>query len=240
MYHCKGYPVQLILFDIDGTLLWPKGAGRESTRAAMREVFGGEGSLDDHHFGGKTDWFTLSELLRDTGLNAQEIGRRMPEYERVIAHHLGGMIADFPIAPCPGALDLVRRLVAQNTLLLGIITGNVSTTAPLKLRAAGFDPAWFAVGAYGSESTDRNDLPFLALERAERLRGHPIPAQSVIVVGDTPADVACARAVGAVAVAVQTGFSSQESLEAAQPDYLLDDLTSFFTHVITQKARAGS
>jgi phosphoglycolate phosphatase-like HAD superfamily hydrolase len=239
VYHCNGYPIHLILFDIDGTLLWPQGAGRESTRAAMREVFGGEGGLDNHHFGGKTDWFTLTELLRESGYTAQEIGRRMPEYEQAIARHLAGMIGDFPIAPCPGALDLTRQLVAHNSLLLGIITGNVSTTAPLKLRAAGFDPAWFAVGAYGSESTDRNDLPFLALERAERLRGHPIAAQSVIVVGDTPADVACARAVGAVAVAVGTGFSNRESLEATRPDYLLDDLTAFFTHVITRKARAG-
>ncbi|MCB9454182.1 MAG: HAD hydrolase-like protein [Anaerolineaceae bacterium] len=239
MYHCNGHPVQLILFDIDGTLLWPKGAGRESTRAAMREVFGSEGSLNDHHFGGKTDWFTLAELLRESGHTADDIGRRMPEYEQVIAHHLGNMIGDFPIAPCPGALDLVRELITRNWLLLGLITGNVSTTAPLKLRAAGFDPAWFAVGAYGSESTNRNDLPFLALERAEQLRGHPIAAQSVIIVGDTPADVACARAVGAVSVAVNTGFSSRESLEATQPDYLLDDLTTFFSQVLSQPARTG-
>ncbi|MBZ0275464.1 MAG: HAD hydrolase-like protein, partial [Anaerolineae bacterium] len=165
------------------------------------------------------------------GYSPQAIGERMPVYEQVIARHLSQMIDDFPIEPCPGALDVIQNLVAQNSLLLGILTGNVSTTAPLKLHAAGFNPSWFAVGAYGSESLDRNDLPFLALERAERLRGHPIPAESVVVVGDTPADVACARAVGAVSIAVRTGFSSPESLNAARPDYLLDDLTDFFSVV---------
>ncbi len=218
--------IELILFDIDGTLLWPKGVGRESTRRAMLEIFGTDAGLDGHTFGGKTDWFTLHELLSERGYTEDRIGQMMPVYEQAIARHLTAIIGDFSVQPCPGALSLVAEL-RRRGLLLGVLTGNVSTTAPVKLRAAGFDPAWFPVGAYGSEAADRNLLPFLALERARRQLRRSVMPEQVIVVGDTPADVACARALGAVAVAVLTGFSTREALVAAAPDHLLDDLTQF-------------
>jgi phosphoglycolate phosphatase-like HAD superfamily hydrolase len=112
-------------------------------------------------------------------------------------------------------------------LPLGIVTGNVASTAPVKLRAAGYDPDWFPVGAFGSEALDRNELPTLALERAIRHFEIDVAPEQVVVVGDTPMDIACARALGAVAVAVCTGFSKRADLEGAQPDYLLDDLTAF-------------
>lgn len=218
--------VELILFDIDGTLLWPKGAGRESTRRAMLEVFGTEAAINNHHFGGKTDWFTLHELLSEQGYTEERIGQMMPVYQQAIARHLTQIIGDFPVQACPGAVALVAEL-RQRGLLLGVLTGNVSATAPIKLRAGGFDPAWFPIGAYGSEAADRNLLPFLALERARQQLQRPVAPEQVVIVGDTPADVACARALGAVAVAVLTGFSSREALTDAAPDYLLDDLTQF-------------
>ncbi len=219
--------MQLILFDIDGTLLWTKGSGRESTRAAMIEVFGTFGALDSHTFGGKTDWQTLVELLADAGISSGHIEQQMPLYEAAIARHLTQIIGSYPSAPCPGALDVVHHLRQRDDVLLGIVTGNASTTAPIKLRAAGFDPDWFPVGAYGSEAMHRDHLPALALERAIRYSGRTITPEQVIVIGDTPADVACARALGAVAVAVKTGFSSHDELLACQPDHLLDDLTTF-------------
>ncbi|MBI5666854.1 MAG: HAD family hydrolase [Chloroflexi bacterium] len=226
---------QLVLFDIDGTLLWPKGAGRESTRRAMREVFGTEAAIDNHSFGGKTDWFTLHELLAEQGYTEDRIGQLMPIYEQTVARHLAEIIGSFPVQPCPGALELVADL-RQRGPLLGVLTGNVSTTAPIKLRAAGFDPAWFAVGAYGSEAADRNLLPFLALERARQLLRQPVVPEQVVIVGDTPADVACARALGGVAVAVLTGFSTREAITEAAPDYVLDDLTQF-VGVVLQPSR---
>ncbi|HEX2908072.1 MAG TPA: HAD family hydrolase [Phototrophicaceae bacterium] len=223
--------IQLILFDIDGTLLLPKGVGRESTRLAMREVFGTEAALDQHHFGGKTDWYTLHELLSEQGYTEDRIGQMMPVYERALVRHLEQIIGGFLVEACPGALAAVSEL-RQRGLLLGVITGNVSTTAPVKLRAAGFDPTWFPIGAYGSEAADRNSLPFLALERAQRYCQRELTPEQVVIVGDTPADVACARALGAIAVAVRTGFSSQETLEATAPDYLLADLSEFCETVL--------
>jgi phosphoglycolate phosphatase-like HAD superfamily hydrolase len=217
---------RLILFDIDGTLLKTDGAGRVSTRAAMLEVFGVAGAIDAHNFGGKTDWQTLTELLSDHGHTRESIGAIMARYEQAIAEHLTRIIVNHDCAPCPGAMETALALRTNPAYTLGIVTGNVSSTAPIKLRSAGYDPAWFPIGAYGSESMDRNDLPALALQRAMAYTGATLTAEETIVIGDTPADIECARALGGVAVAVCTGFSSRESLIAAQPDFLLDDLTS--------------
>lgn len=220
----------LILFDIDGTLVWTKGAGRASTRLAMLEIFGTDNGLDSHEFGGKTDWRTLVDLLGDHVHETMPV--TMPHYEEAVGRHLTQIAAEFPITPVTAALETVTELRRRGAPLPGIVTGNVSTTAPVKLRAAGFDPAWFPVAAYGSEALERNDLPLMAVERASRLLGRQIPPHEVVVVGDTPADVACARAIGAVAVAVLTGYSPRAALEESKPDYLLDDLTHFFPQVI--------
>jgi phosphoglycolate phosphatase-like HAD superfamily hydrolase len=224
--------IKLVLFDIDGTLLITRGAGRESTRLALLEVFGTESTIATHHFGGKTDRYTLLELLGREGFTEAEIEARLPLYEASIARHLSAIIHDYTVDPCPGALDVVAELRRRRLPVIGILTGNVSTTAPIKLRAAGFDPAWFPVGAYGSEAVDRNLLPFLAVERAERLIGGKIDPQEVTIIGDTPADVACARALGAVAVAVGTGFSDLDELRATGPDYFIEDMRLFFTIVM--------
>jgi phosphoglycolate phosphatase len=225
------HAVSLILFDIDGTLLWPKGAGRTSTRLAMLEVFGEVGQIESHYFGGKTDWSTLLDLLGGT-FPPEEIERRMPDYQQAAARHLSAVIGNFPVQPCPAAHDTVAE-TRRRGLLAGIVTGNVQATAPIKLRTAGFDPDWFPVGAYGSEHPDRNRLPALALQRAEQHLGRRIAPQEVVVVGDTAADVACARALGAIAVAVRTGYATAPGeLDAAAPDYLLDDLSSFYGAVI--------
>jgi phosphoglycolate phosphatase len=213
-------PIELILFDIDGTLVMTQGAGRASTKFAMMDVFGTDSGLDNHHFGGKTDWRTIHELL---AYSHDEVRDFMPRYEAAMAHHLERIIGDYDVLSCHASLDLVHELRRRGSPALGILTGNVSTTAPIKLRAAGFDPAWFPVAAYGSA---------LAVERAEKLLNRKIEPQQVAIIGDTPADVACARALGAVAVAVVTGFSSREELAATQPDYLLDDLSQFLGTVM--------
>ena len=219
--------MQLILFDIDGTLVLTKGAGREATRLAMLDVFGTAAGIETHHFGGKTDWQTLVELLTPLGMSYDDVKRAMPDYNRVMGGHLERIIHQYPVNPCIGTLELVETLHRHDSALLGLVTGNVSSAAPLKLRAAGFDMAYFPVGAYGDEAMNRDDLPILALTRAQRHYGHPIEPEQVIIVGDTPADIQCARALGAVAVGVMTGFATRQAMEAAQPDYLLDDLTSF-------------
>src|SRR5690606_13756815 len=219
--------ISLILFDIDGTLVLTHGAGRASTKLAMMEVFGTDNGIDNHHFGGKTDWKTLTELLAEHNYTHEDMQTFIPRYEAAIGRHLAAIIDDFEVIPCVAAMKAVQSLRERGTPTLGILTGNVSTTAPIKLRAAGYDPAWFPVAAYGSEALERDDLPALALERAIRLTGRSIRPEQVMVIGDTPADISCARALGAIAVAVKTGFSDPAELAGAKPDFLLDDLRGF-------------
>lgn len=225
--------MKLILFDIDGTLVLIKGAGREAKARTVEDFFGTDAGVRQHPFGGKTDWQVLYEALDSAGLphSPDDLGAMMTQYQARMAHHLAQIIGAYPVEACPGAHALVSYVRGRPDLVTGLVTGNVASTAPIKLRACGFDPAWFSVGAYGSEALSRNDLPRLALERATVLTGHPFAPDEVIVIGDTVADIECARAVGAVAVAVLTGFEQPEAIRAAQPDYVLPDLTHFLDTV---------
>jgi phosphoglycolate phosphatase-like HAD superfamily hydrolase len=215
---------RLFLFDIDGTLLWPRGAGRAAMRIAIEDVFGVNAATEAHIFGGKTDWQTLVELLTPLGFDETAIERTMPEFDRVIGRHLAQRISEFDVEACPGAHDLIAMLRQRDDARLGLITGNCRSSAPLKLRAAGFDPDHFPVGAFGSESRDRDALAPLALARAETHYGCAFDPQQVIVIGDTAADVRCARAIGALAVTVRTGYTLPGELEASAPDLIVDDL----------------
>jgi len=222
---------KLLLFDIDGTLIQSKGASREAKALAMIEVFGMDGDVRTHHFGGKTDWQILVEVLSPFGIRSEEIGQKMPKFEQVFAKTMAREIVNFDVIALPGAIALLETLKKQPDIILGIVTGNTSQTAPIKLQAAKIDPTLFVVGAYGSEAEDRNELPRLALERANALSTEAVKPEDVIIIGDTAKDVEAARAIGGVAVTVFTGYEDRDVLIASQPDYMLDDLTSFLETV---------
>jgi phosphoglycolate phosphatase len=222
---------KLLLFDIDGTLLHAKGATREAKALAMEEVFGTAAVVRTHSFGGKTDWQILREVLEPHGVTGLQIGQMMPHFERIFGEKLKEIIANFDVEALAGTKELVAALHHRPDTMLGLVTGNTSHTAPIKLKAAGFDPAQFLVGAYGSEADDRNDLPQLALDRAIAHARHSIAKSDVIVIGDTVADVRAARAIEGVAVAVRTGFEDPQALIDSKPDYLLNDLTEFLSTV---------
>ena len=218
---------RLILYDIDGTLLHSHGAGRIATRAAMQAVYGMVDGLDQHNFGGKTDWQTLYDLLSPYGITHETIRDRMPDYEIALAEHMQHLFdTTHTSTPCPGAMKVVEQLDQDADYLQGIVTGNCASSAPVKLKSAEFDLDWFPIGAYGSEAQDRNDLPPLALKRAIAYSGVEIQAQNVVVIGDTVADIDCGRALGAKVIAVSTGYVERDVLAAARPDILLDDLTT--------------
>jgi phosphoglycolate phosphatase-like HAD superfamily hydrolase len=223
--------VKLLLFDIDGTLLISNGLGRVAKQAAMQVVFGTDAGVMDHPFGGKTDMQILWELLEPLGWTIGRIRERMPHYQDVFAAHMARLADAYPPTPLPGAQALVQAMAQRDDVVVGLVTGNTRATTPVKLRAGGFDPAVFRVGAYGSESHNRNDLPALALQRAREYTGAAIQPANTYVIGDTLADVACARAVGAVAVAVLTGFEERAALLNSQPDYVLENLTEFSAKV---------
>ncbi len=220
--------MKLVLFDIDGTLLISRGIGREAKRLAMQECFGMTGDLDNHVFGGKTDWRIVAELLAPHGLSVADVGRAMPAYEGVMARHMRAIMGKYRADPIPHAMEVVSALRQRHDTLVGLVTGNTSKTAAVKLEMAGFDPAWFTVGAFGNESAERDDLTRLALQRACELTGAFIDGADVIVIGDTPEDIRAARAINAIAVAVCTGYVPRDKLIGSDPDFLLTDLSTFF------------
>lgn len=219
--------MKLVLFDIDGTLLISRGIGRQAKRQAMLECFGTAGDLDNHVFGGKTDWRIVAELLAPYGLSSDEVGRAMPAYETVMARRMRALRGCYQAEAIPAAMQLVAALRERDEALLGLVTGNTSKTAAIKLDMAGYDRAWFPLGAFGNESAERDDLTRLALRRARDHAGRAINGADVVVIGDTPDDVQAARAIDAIAVAVCTGYAPRDQLIGSKPDFLLEDLSAF-------------
>lgn len=217
-------PSRLILFDIDGTLLTAGGAPRRAFRHALIAHFGTNGDEARTDFSGKTDPQIVYEIMRGAGFDDDRIGTGMTE---LFEHYLEGLKRELPQDAShrlhPGAAEIVESLASDPRVVLGLVTGNVERGARLKLER--FD-LWrrFPVGAFGSDDPDRDRLPQIAIDRARRLTGRPFTGADAVVIGDSPADVRCARAVGAMAVAVASGLPTREELAACEPDVLLDSL----------------
>ena len=214
---------RLILWDVDGTLLSARGAGRRALGRALERVYGSAGGIDAYDFRGKTDPRIVLDLMGATGLPPDAIRAGFDEcfdlYARGLAEEIG---AGAGVKLLPGVADLVRRLDGTPGVMQGLLTGNIEAGARIKLAPTGLAP-FFRTGAYGSDDADRRRLPSLAARRAEALVGHRFAPTQVLVIGDTPLDVECARAFGAVAVAVATGFHPRDELAALGPDLLFDD-----------------
>ncbi len=214
----------LVLFDIDGTLLQSGGCGRAATRLAIQEVFGTIGLLDKTNFAGKTDWQIVLESLESTGISVEQVQTQLQPYNEAVARHLSQIVDTFPIRACVGAAEVVRALRVHPGTLLGLVTGNMPGLVPIKLRAAGFDPHDFKIGAFGSEGWERAMLPPLALERARLHAGRDFPPERIVIIGDTPGDIACAQSIGARTMAVATGPFKVNELRAYHPDHLFESM----------------
>jgi phosphoglycolate phosphatase len=125
----------------------------------------------------------------------------------------------------PGVHPLLDRLEAEDGVMLGLLTGNVAQGAALKLRSAGLDPNRFRVGAYGSDSAHRPDLPPIAARRAEPYFGRLPSGPDIVIIGDTPADITCGECIGARAIAVATGGFSVSHLASCGPHAVFEDLS---------------
>ena len=212
--------MKLLLFDIDGTLIRSNGAGRETLRFALTEIFGTVGPLDDYKFSGKTDPRIIIDLMGAAGFKSDEVAAKLPAVYELMAQKGQEIFPKSDMSVCEGVPALLERLHKEDTAVIGLLTGNAQLTAPLKLSFSGIDPAQFSVGAYGSDALDRNELPFIGMERANKLTGHAFDGKNTVIIGDTPADIRCARAGRATAVAVASGWHSDATLAKYKPDYL--------------------
>lgn len=217
---------KLILFDIDGTLLTARGAPRRAFHRALLEVYGTAGPIATHHFSGKTDPQIARELLRLAGLMDAAIDARLPLLWDVYLRELRGELAapDHETVVLPGVRPLLDALSGAADAVIALLTGNIAAGAALKLSSARIDPATFRFGAYGSDCEQRDGLPPVAVQRAEALMGVAFRGRDVVVIGDTPNDVTCGRALGVKAVAVATGSHDGAALEAAGADVVFRDL----------------
>ena len=218
--------MKIALFDIDGTILWSKGAGRRAMERALIANAGSSGAAD-HRYDGKTDRQIVREAMRHAGFSDGDIDAAM---DRVIAGYLTELAveldrADHGVEVLPGVREVLDALESRDDVVLGLLTGNVVSGAERKLRAVGIDFARFSVGAYGSDGEHRHDLPAIARDRASAHTGRPVSGASCVIIGDTPSDVACGRGIGARAIAVATGHFDVPSLRACDPHAVFADLT---------------
>jgi phosphoglycolate phosphatase-like HAD superfamily hydrolase len=216
---------RLVLFDIDGTILLTAGAGRRAITAAMAEHVGGRAAFERIRFDGKTDPQIVAELLAaagDPGPHPED--RIQAVCERYVSLLERELVGTTGTRLMPGFPEILDRLERLQGVVLGLLTGNLERGAALKLRAAGLDPARFRVGAYGSDAAHRPDLPAIAARRAEPFFGRRPAGAEVVIIGDTPADVACGAGIGARAVAVATGAYSVAQLAACGAHAVFADL----------------
>jgi phosphoglycolate phosphatase len=213
---------KLILFDIDGTLVDTGGAGARSWAWAFEHVFHRQIDIAEHSTAGMTDpaiaRVTFTEAM-ERKPTAAELERLMASYQAVLPDYVASS-KDYRVLP--GVEELLERLTGAN-ILLGLTTGGLEAVAHAKLGRAGLNH-FFSIGGYGSDYEDRIALTRVAVIRGERLLGHGLAPREVIVVGDTPLDIAAAEGVGAVSVAVASGRYEVDELRAAGADHVLASL----------------
>ncbi len=212
---------KLFLFDIDGTLLTSGGAGERALRLGFRDRFGIDDDLSSIEIAGRTDSGIVREMLAAHRLPAtpENIAAFLDGY----LHHLAQEIPRTPGRLLPGILPLLDALQPRADIVLALLTGNLARGAEIKLRHYG---VWhyFEFGAFADDHHDRNQLGPFAQARARAQRGIEFPPERIFVLGDTPHDIGCARAIGAKAIAIATGKFSQADLAAHTPDFLFEDL----------------
>jgi phosphoglycolate phosphatase len=205
----------LLLFDIDGTLVARAGrAHSEALAAAIREVHGADARdlREQINPAGRTDGEIARLILLASGVSAVRIDELADDVREACCRIYAQICPpDLSASVIPGIPELLTWLGERDAVTLGLLTGNFEPVARLKLARAGLG-SWFgkAPGAFGSDSEDRAALPAIARRRA----GHASREQT-IVIGDTPRDIACARADGVRCVAVATGQYGPEALGGA-------------------------
>jgi phosphoglycolate phosphatase len=213
---------RLLLFDIDGTLIHSGGAGVRALKSAFEERFGVADDLHGIEIAGMTDSGIVVSILKKNDIPAtnENVGAFLDSYVHFLSLELPRRKGKL----LPGVLDLLEKLKSRPHLVLGLLTGNVSRGARLKLEHYG---VWhfFEFGAFADDHQDRNRLGSFARARAKEKHGREFSPSQIDVIGDTPRDIACGKAIGARTIAVATGTWSREELAKYQPDFLIDDLS---------------
>lgn len=212
--------MNVFLFDIDGTLIDAGGAGQAAMEQSLAEEFGATGPVSGISTAGRTDRAIAMDLFKFHGIEFSD--DRWQRYLKSYFRLLPDSLKSRPGMILPGVPELLQNLAGRENLKLGLLTGNFAEGAKLKLAHYGLSQH-FTVGGFGDEHLDRDDVARMAWQLVQAHHPH-VELDRVWVIGDTPSDIRCARAIGAKVLAVATGIFSPQELEPHQPDLLLDDL----------------
>ena len=216
--------IKAILFDIDGTILNCNKAGRVALAKAAVDTFGTVGRMDSVDFQGKTDPSILAESLSIMGLSDKDIADKSEILKEKYFQYLKESINKYEVVVFPGIKDILLKLSAREDIMLGLLTGNFTESARIKLGSHDLN-RFFEFGAFGDDAPIRNLLPEVAQKRIAERYDLQIDFKNTIIIGDTIYDVRCAKYAGAVSIAVGTGWGEQELLKKENPDYYFDDLS---------------
>jgi phosphoglycolate phosphatase len=213
--------MHICLFDIDGTLLNSGGAGKAAMESGLAAEFGLGRIQQGIPYSGRTDRAIGHDLLRVHGIEPSPVNWQ--RLQSAYLRHLPSCLKRHHGKVLPGIAALLERLRAHDGTAIGLLTGNIRAGAEAKLGFFGLFHH-FQFGGFGDEHLERNDVARDALAAARAYCGQ-VACERIWVIGDTPLDIRCARAIGARVAAVATGVHSLAELEAEQPDLLLADLS---------------
>ena len=222
-------PRKIIFFDIDGTLLLTGGAGQASLEQALISEFDVDFPFEGVLTAGRTDRGITDEIFDRYQIeNTQENRLR---FRTSYLEQLPPRLEAAPGKLLPSVRELVRELAAVEDVALGVLTGNYEEAAWIKLRHYELESFFHPFGGFGDHHPHRDDVARSALTAAEGFLGDDFHSASRLVIGDTPADITCARAIDATAIAVATGSYESQQLQSHNPDLLFDDFTETSTVV---------
>jgi phosphoglycolate phosphatase len=215
--------MQLILFDIDGTLVDSGGAGVRALQHAFKEVLSIENAFGSISMAGKTDLEIIKDGLSRHGLTSEN--GLVPQITDSYIRHLSAEIQNSDKYLKPGIVEALEAIKNRHDRYqLGLLTGNLEQGARIKLGVFGLNE-YFPSGAFGSDNEDRNKLLPIAVERFRIISGRNFEFSDCVIVGDTPRDVMCARPYNALCIAVATGPYGAGSLVEAGADVVVEDLS---------------
>lgn len=218
----------LLLFDIDGTLLITRRGGIIAMELAGRELFSPDFTVEGVEFAGRLDPLISIDVLNRNSVaqTAEHLNAFRDGYRRYLMHLLTHE-TDRTQA-LPGVHGIIPTLAKRSDVVLGLLTGNWPETGKFKLRSAGIDPEMFPLAVWGDESPHhppaREHLPPVAMHRYTQRTGRQVARGNVVVIGDTPHDVHCAKAHGCRALGVGTGLFTPEQLMNVGADYAVASL----------------
>ncbi|MFO1019749.1 MAG: HAD family hydrolase [Planctomycetales bacterium] len=218
--------MHICLFDIDGTLINSGGAGKWAMESALEEAFGITAPTQGVPYEGRTDRAISEDLMRHHGVEATP--EEWLRFREIYLTWLPKCLKERQGMVLPGILPVLKELVQRDDCILGLLTGNTRRGAFHKLERYGLH-TYFEFGGFGDDYTNRDDVARSALEAVHAKTSGKYALEKIWVIGDTPFDVRCGKAIGAKTIAVATGTHPVGELHASTPDYVFEDFSDHTT-----------